>query len=35
MRRTIVAFMVVAGMALVMSGCGGTEPEPAKKPAMP
>jgi len=27
MRRTIVAFMVVAGMALVMAGCGGPSDE--------
>jgi len=28
MRRAIVAFMVVAGMALMMAGCGQEEPAP-------
>ena len=31
MKRAIVAFMVVAGMALVMAGCGGTDEGAAKK----
>jgi len=34
MRRAIVAFAVVAGMALMMTGCG-EEPAPPKKGPMP
>jgi predicted small lipoprotein YifL len=35
MRRVIVAFMVVAGMALAMAGCGGEENAPKGKAATP
>jgi hypothetical protein len=34
MKRAIVAFAVVAGMALMMTGCG-EEPAPPKKGPMP
>jgi predicted small lipoprotein YifL len=33
MKRAIVAFMVVAGMALMMAGCGQEAPAPKKEGA--
>jgi len=35
MRRAIVAFMVVAGMALMMAGCGQEETPAKKAPGAP